>query len=72
MLERGFLRGNSKSNKGKTRGIIQLIYLVVAVALTLFVYIKTSSSTLIIATMVALIVGFLFILNMGKDRRRGR
>ena len=71
MLERGFIRGRSKSNN-KKRSIIQLIYLIVAVSLALFVYFKSSSQILTISVIIILILGFLFILNASNRDRRQR
>ena len=68
MLERGFLKDNSKVNKRKS--IVQLIYFAIALPIILIVYLKTDSWMLITSTIIVLLVGYLAMLNIGRDRRR--
>jgi hypothetical protein len=69
MLERGFLKDNSKVNS-KRKNIIQLIYFAIALPILLIVYLKTDSWMLITSTIIVLLVGYLAMLNIGRDRRR--
>jgi len=69
MLERGFLKDNSKANS-KRKSAIQLIYLLIAVILILVVYMKTDSWLLITSTIIVLMIGYILMLNVSRERRK--
>ena len=69
MLERGFLKDRSKVNS-KRKSTIQLIYFIIAVILILIIYQKTNSWLLIMSAIIVLMIGYILMLNISRERRR--